>query len=91
MHQKGLVESCYSPAGAGAAGTVPAKRHVTVPGATHLFEEPGALDEVGATIAWVVRTLPHARDRPRTTRECSIGMPTVGATSNAHIAPGQLT
>ena len=31
---------------------------VIVPGATHLFEEPGALDEVaGLAAGWFVRTL----------------------------------
>jgi putative phosphoribosyl transferase len=33
---------------------------VVVPGATHLFAEPGALEQVvGATVAWLRRRLPH--------------------------------
>jgi putative phosphoribosyl transferase len=39
---------------------------VVVPGATHLFEEPGALERVGELAAeWFVRHLTAARPRPR--------------------------
>jgi putative phosphoribosyl transferase len=41
-------------------------RLVVVPGATHLFEEPGALEEVARLAGdWFVRTLAPATRRPR--------------------------
>ena len=41
------------------------KQLVTVPGATHLFEEPGALDEVARLARdWLHRHLVLARDTP---------------------------
>jgi putative phosphoribosyl transferase len=40
------------------------KRLILVPGATHLFEEPGALEQVStATAEWMVRYLDHGTKR----------------------------
>jgi len=37
------------------------KELAIVPAATHLFEEPGALEEVGRlTVSWLTRHLPRA-------------------------------
>jgi hypothetical protein len=39
---------------------------VIVPGATHLFEEPGALEQVAALARdWFIRYLPARRDPER--------------------------
>ncbi len=41
------------------------KQLAIVPGATHLFEEPGALERVAAlATGWFVRQLPHTRPAP---------------------------
>jgi alpha/beta superfamily hydrolase len=43
-----------------AAARLPAEHELSIiPGATHLFEEPGTLEEVARqAVAWFVRTLP---------------------------------
>jgi len=60
---------------------------VVVPGATHLFEEPGALQKVATSASsWFRRYLPATPTKRATTRTRPAGGPATGEAHHAHAA-----